>query len=210
MLIQSFQNSKIIELLEKEGIAFAVADYMDKDFNLHWGFKESYEWMKHQMIKRGIYPQHHDDDLFWGWAYSGDRGKKQVDLRVRRHQNKGLYLLDIEKSEKDLLLSDFDFWHFVLNYWPLSTSLKEEKYWDKVSSINNFYIEKPIKDLFIHEQLSQSWNSIFELEFKDNAFYYKLHKLKQKYLNIYKQKILVQATFWSIKLEEVKNIRFIK
>lgn len=214
MILQTIQPVSVLESLQKDSIVFSCPDYSEYgDDNMYWTFKQSYDWLKKEMIKRKIHPQNSETDLFWAWAWAGDLNKKKVDLRTRAYcRNQANVLLTIEKNEKDILLSDFNLWHFVLNYWAIYTSKEEEKFWDKICSNKetNYYDHKPLPQPGLNKQIEKTWELIFSLEEKEDGFYCNLDKKIQKYLEVYKKRQVVQATFWNIKIDELRNVQYIK
>lgn len=213
MIIQTIQPLCVLEKLQSEGIVRAIS-YLEKDFiSEQWGFAQSYEWMKKQMNSRQIYPEVQDKDLFWGWAWSGDRNQKKIDLRTRKHENKpGHVILTLDKSDDDILLSEFGLWHHVLNYWPICVTSEQEIYWDEIvkNEIHNFYQHKPLKNHLLHEKISSSWNHIFRIKNKENYFHLNLEPEQLNYLGIDEnEKMVVQATFWNIRIDELKSFKIL-
>ena len=88
-------------------------------------FRESYRWMAEQMIKRIGNPPRGIVYPVWAW-YQWEGKRKRPDMRThgRGCGEKGtpITLLTIDVPEKHILLSDFDYWHFVLNDIPLRFS----------------------------------------------------------------------------------------
>lgn len=213
MLLQTIQPLSIWEKLQKDSIVFSQPNYEEyDDKNYSWNFKISYNWLKEQMNIKGITPQANEKDLFWAWAWAGDLGNKKVDLRTRRHGLKEPHvLLTIEKPPEDILISDFHLWHYVLNYWSINSSKKEEREWDKICKVKaqNFYRNKPLSQPELHQKIEQSWQAIFKIEEKENNFYSTLDIKTQKFLDIYNEKLIAQATFWNIKKEDVKKVQMI-
>ena len=131
MLIQTIQPPSVLSIIKENGVAYACADfekYQSPTNHLsNWGFPNAYDWMKEQMRNKDLPPDDKAQHLFWAWAWSGDLNKKSIDLRTRKaHNLKGQMILTLEKD--DILLSDFELWHYVLNYWPIALNGKEEKY----------------------------------------------------------------------------------
>lgn len=208
MLIQTIQPQSMLSEIKKEGIVYARADFEQYEPSLtSWGFSNAYDWMKEQMINKGVPPENNSQDLFWAWAWSGDLGKKDIDLRTRKSHNlKGQMVLTLEKD--DILLSDFELWHYVLNYWPIALSSKEEKFWNKLSETkNNFYKNKPLKNKELDDKIRQTWQNIFQVEEEKDYFIYNFSKSVRKYLEL--KKIVTQATFWSIKESDIVSIKLI-
>ena len=97
-------------------------------------FIESYNWMIAQMENRigkkpnkSIYP-------IWSWYQYKNSESKRPDLRTSSFLPKGTKGVRIEfkKSETEILLSDFNLWHFVLNYWHISDNKEQELEFDKL------------------------------------------------------------------------------
>ena len=110
----------------------------------------------------------------WAW-YQWEGKRKKRDMRLRGYAERGseLVQMTIEINDSDVLLSDFDLFHYVLNHWYLPESENDE---DKT---DENIIEK-------------SWDRIFDLEKEDDGYVYGL--------NLHKS---IQATFWKLKLEQV-------
>ncbi|MER2107367.1 MAG: DUF3841 domain-containing protein [Solibacillus sp.] len=106
--------------------------YVDEDF------AEAYHWMMMQMKERipgyaGEYPV---------WLRT-----ERPDLRRSGYLAKGEQgvLLKVTLDAKDVLLSDFQAWHIVLNNCYMSLELDED-------------------ELYTEEEIRTSWTLIFELE----------------------------------------------
>ncbi|PFJ33196.1 DUF3841 domain-containing protein [Bacillus thuringiensis] len=112
----------------------------DKKF-IYLDFLPSYQWMVEQMDKRinnnGSFP-------IWLW-------KEKPDLNEEGHFPKGTksVCLTVEIPDDNVLLSDFDTWHYILNTWFLPLSEEED-------------------DLFeagkLNISMEQSWERIFDFE----------------------------------------------
>ena len=214
MILQTIQPVSVLESLQKDSIVFSAPDYSEYDEDGQaWTFKLSYEWLKKQMLTRGVMPEKNETDIFWAWAWSGDRGKKLVDMRTRPYcRSQDNVLLTINKNPQDILLSDFSLWNFVLNYWALYTSKQDEKMWNNIckEKSTNYFNHKPLTQYHLNEKIEKTWELIFEIEEKDNGFYFNTDKKVQKYLEVYNKPQVVQATFWNIKKDELKKVQYIK
>jgi len=107
--------------------------------------------------------------------------------------------LTIEVDAKDVLLSDFDLFHYVLNYWYLPVDEKGDKEFEKEYTelgfgwhdLKDFDIQtQGMKD--IRTKIQKSWDRIFDLEREDENL---IHGLKSKKS--------IKATFWRLKLEQI-------
>ncbi|MCU7667645.1 DUF3841 domain-containing protein [Bacillus thuringiensis] len=121
--------------LEKNGYLMGVKKFIYTDF------LPSYQWMIEQMDKRinnnGSFP-------IWLW-------NKKPNLNEEGHFPKGTksVCLTVEIPDDNILLSDFDTWHYILNNWFLPLSEEED-------------------DLFgagkIEISREQSWERIFDFK----------------------------------------------
>ena len=97
-------------------------------------FRRPYLWLIEQMKSRlGPSPTGSDYPL-WVW-YQYDPKRPKPDLRGGGHFNKGRkgYRLELLIPKAELLLSDFDSWHAVLNNWYCSMDESDEsgyKQWE--------------------------------------------------------------------------------
>ncbi len=183
MKLWSIQPLVVWEELQKSGILHARTDYADQDF------LPPYRWMTAQMQQR-IGPAPDMEALpFWAWFQAYGSKQAKPDLRRSGHLpsgSKGIRL-ELEMAMAQVLLSDFELWHYVLNNWYLPGSLADGELFErnrkkKRSSEQQSMIEK-------------SWQRIFDLNFAaaDIAV-----PLAEKSL---------QATFWELKLENVIDVQ---
>lgn len=152
-------------------------------------FKAPYNWMGKQMDKKGIV---HPKDLelpIWGW-YKRNWKHKKPDLREGCYEKRGTKCVCIEiiKPINEVLLSDFEEWHYVLNDIYLDTSNNEEE-WDRQHDwFDSLEISLQIKEK------EKSWERIFDITPFENEW-------RRKGCDI-------QATFWELKKEEIQDIRY--
>jgi len=98
--------------LQTKGVFKGKAEFVEPDF------KEAYDWMKVQMKKRIGPPKSNDQYPVWAWYQYINEKKKRPDLRSTSFLPTGTkgYRVEIEKEEKDVLLSDFQLWDSPLSY----------------------------------------------------------------------------------------------
>lgn len=162
------------------------ADYIsDKEYN----FKNSYDWLVKQMeYKIGKRPNGVDYPI-WAW-HTRDWQHKKPDLRNVGLGNKGekSVCIEIEIPDNQVVLTDFDAWHYVLNNWYFDNSNNEEE-WEKAhQKFDRLDMKK--REKIKH----QSWQNIFNVSpFKNDWFQ------RGRY---------IQATFWVLYLKDVKDVRF--
>lgn len=120
----------------------------DEKYILFEEFRESYLWMADQMVKRIGMPPKGVRFPVWAWyRWEGERKRPDMRSHGRYYGEKGMpiVLLTIDVPEKYVLLSDFDYWHFVLNDIPYLFSDDGE-----------------IQDCSPEEKVS-SWENIFDI-----------------------------------------------
>ncbi len=109
--------------------------------------------------------------------------------------------LIIDIPDEDVLLSDFDLFHYVLNYWYLPLDQNDEDDFEEEYAWSGYNLHA-LKDVKIQTEkimplrlaIEKSWDRIFDLEREDNNLIYGLNSKKS-----------IQATFWQLKREQVKK-----
>lgn len=113
MILWTIQHAIAYEKMHQTGVLRA-----DKDYILDEIFRDSYLWMTEQMKKRIGEPPNGVTFPVWAW-YQWEGKRKRPDMRVhgRNWAKKGtpIVLLTVDVPENLVLLSDFDYWHCVLN-----------------------------------------------------------------------------------------------
>jgi hypothetical protein len=168
-------------------------------------FKMAYNWMIEQMkIRLKI---NMPDDLtypVWAWYQWCNEDKRKPDLRYSGYGEKGtkLYRIEFEIEDHKVLLSDFDLFHFVLNYWYISKNEKENNVFDEEMDKNNITLldlqdfnKKSEKINSLRDQIEKSWNLIFDLDWHD------------EYITSPKHEKSIQAVFWELEWEQVIDIK---
>ena len=143
MILWTIQNGIAYEKMKKTGVLRADESYISDDT-----FKSSYLWMANQMKMRiGNAPEGVTFPV-WAW-YQWEGKRKRPDMRIygRSWSKKGtpIVLLTIDVPEQCALLSDFDYWHCVLNdgeiIFPYDESIvyteeEKQKSWENIFNIN--------------------------------------------------------------------------
>ena len=174
----TIQTKQAWDILQKTGILKATGCRVLRDF------LDAYRWMKRQMYKRiqgysGKFP-------IWAWY------DPKPDLRSIGHLERGIQGIRIEfhAPVSDILISDFDAWHYVLNGWYLALTQTENEQWSKSLPDNKFLFEDLPFDF--QTKIIKSWDRIFDLEAMENSFIGPVKK--------------VQAVLESIKLDQVIKV----
>jgi hypothetical protein len=123
----------------------------------------------------------------WAWFQYENARRKRPDLRRSAHLPSGTcgVLLELDLSEDQVLLSDFELWHYVLNRWYLpQTSAEAREAW-KENPTTGFDVAT----------LNASWQRIFDLDWCLRGV---AASRRQK---------SIQATIWQVPLGAVKSVR---
>jgi len=154
-------------------------------------YRKAYDWMNRQMEKRierkpeGVkYP-------IWAW-HTMDWQHKKPDLRRTefRYENEDMVCIELDIPDDDILLSDEENWHFVLNDSYFNCAGNEQEY-DEAEERYDALTETEQQQL-----KEESWEKIFDVEPFENDYF-----LKGRY---------IQATFWEIKAEHIISVRTFK
>jgi len=165
-------------------------------------YRLAYKWMARQMEERlGSRPSVKALPL-WAWYQWGGAACRKPDLRACGYMPKGesCVRIEFEVSDRLVLLSDFDLWHYVLNYWYLPRSLQDAADFDAELSRRGLscYETKPLPDRTCHRMVAASWNRIFDLNWADKA-----RKIAQP-----RADKCIQATLWELTRDQVTRVRF--
>ena len=157
----------------------------DKEVN----FKSSYDWLIIEMEKRiGKRPNGVSYPV-WAW-HTRDWQYKKPDLRQAGYDTPGTkcVCIELEVPDNEVVLSDYDVWHFILNDWYFDNSMNEEewdskhKYYDRLS---------PEKKL---EKKLKSWQGVFNITPYESDWF-----CRGRY---------IQATFWVLKSSYIKKVQY--
>ena len=188
MRLWTVQPVEVWGILQKQG--YFICDPKKSDYlSTDWGFKEPYDWLVKQMEYRiGKRPKGVKYPI-WAW-HTRDWKYKKPDLRNIGLGNKGekSVCIEIEIPDNEVLLHDYDAWHYVLNKWWYDDSLSEEDWERKHEWFDRLPYEK-------QKMLTEkSWERIFDvIPFKNEW------TSKGRY---------IQATFWVLYLKDVKDVRY--
>jgi hypothetical protein len=192
VILWSIQSAEAWKVLQSSGMLHGDAWYAFEGFTL------AYAWMAERMDKRlPARRPTHDVLPLWAWyQYDGSR-KRKPDLRCAGHLPRGEQGVRIEFEIDDglVLLSDFELWHYVLNYWYLPASMgRGEDFEARLAKQGlSFHIAKPLPDPVLDEEIRVSWERIFDLEWAE------------KDIAAPRAQKSIQATFWELPLSSVRQ-----
>ena len=144
MILWSIQNAAVCKQLDKRGTIRA-----DGRRVWHW-FKDSYAWLTCQMKQMIGPPPGGVTYPMWSWyQWEGKRKKPDMRSHAYGHGKPGtpIVLITFDAPDSQVVLSDFDAWHVVLNDGLLSGededgSSREERIasWQNIFDLNEEYL----------------------------------------------------------------------
>lgn len=167
-------------------------------------YRRAYEWLARQMEERlGFRPSEMALPL-WAWFQADGATCRKPDLRSCGYLPKGErgVRIEFEISDRLVLLSDFELWHYVLNYWYLPESLKDAGDFESELSRRglSFYKTKPLRDRAFHGKIAESWSRIFDLDWTDRGRSIAGPRARKS----------IQASLWELRLDQVSDVRFFR
>lgn len=140
----------------------------------HAVYPNEYQWIMQQMKKR--LPNYNGEHPIWLWV-------KKPDMRQTGHFRGGTKCvrLTVELDETDVLISDFEDWHCVLNNWFCSDNEKED-----------IAFEQGLLNITKED----SWERIFAL-----------HRIRDPEWHGHEERKL-QGTTGRIEIERVKKVEY--
>jgi len=196
MILWTIQTLSAWEMLQSTGCLQAIGPSMEEHF------RSAYIWMKDQMRQRLGKPPCAGCFPYWAWFQWHGCNKRRPDLRFSGHlpRSEAGVLIEFHAEESEVLLSDFELWHYVLNYWYLPHSNKDEARFDAIleSLAANTPSEVHASNQVFHADVRNSWNRIFDI-----------HWSRPNIASEFAQK-QIQATLWRLNRKKVKNYTIFK
>lgn len=195
MKLWTIQPLEIYDLICSESIITNSKDFIQSDF------KQAYDWMILQMEKRIGNRPFKKSYPFWAWYQYASQKKKRPDLRNSCLLEKGTegVRIEFDKPDNQVLLSDFNLWHCVLNYWHIPNNEEESLGFDRLLEVNKIeFVNKERYTSEIRKIVEESWSKIFDMNYEKE---YSANRFEEK---------SIQATFWSLNKEEITRVDYFK
>lgn len=199
MKLYTFQPNFIWENIQQVGYhhpfsLFEKDEFLKESLQDSWGFSHAYLWLKQRMLDKGISYHQYNEHMIWAWyQWSGKKSKPDKRFsNVYAFYSQPFVMMELDIHPNRVLLTDYDAWHFVLNYWLLA----REEDSDQFSDLHNYYREKPLLDKTAHFIIENSWETIFDMEKSRTLLEYTVEQQ------------CVQATFFEIFKEDVKKVHY--
>lgn len=183
MIMWTIQPYSVYQQLNKNGVFYCDPSKADnlKDTD----FKLAYQWMIKQMKRKISLPPQNVKTPLWAWYRSSDYHHKRPDFRwVRDYPDE--VCIEFNIPEGQVLLSDFEAWHFVLNNWYYS-SATSEKEWEQ----GEHWFDSLTKNKQQRVK-EKSWQRIFDITPRCGEWT--------------KNGDVVQGCFWLMKKNQVKKV----
>ena len=148
-----------LRVLERDGELVADGRRTSRDF------RPAYRWMAEQMTARIGPPPRPGALPLWAWAQWLGPKQRQPDMRYSGHQPRGTacFRLALDMPDAQVLLSDFDDWHAVLNGWHLSQSEADADAFDADLAAADVPWGWPYPEPF-RSRVIGSWTRVFDLD----------------------------------------------
>ncbi len=197
MKLWTIQTKQAWKLLQKQGFLIATDEHiMEKSWLL------PYRWMIEQMKKRLGPPPYSDCCPVWGWFQWESSKRRCPDLRAGGHlpKNERGVRIEFECSDSEVLLSDFELWHYVLNYWYLPESEADGDAFEAELKKHglSFFETKPLPNPKYHERILHSWDRIFDLNWTEPD------------ISSHRDRKSIQVTIWQLSIDQVRNYKHFK
>lgn len=143
MILWTIQRQEAYEIMTQTGVLRADKNHLLFDGDLI----DSYRWMSEQMKIRIGEPPEGVEFPVWAW-YQWDGQRKRPDMRTHgccSETGLPIVLLTVDVPDDKVLLSDFEYWHVVLNDGDLVFPFD----WDAV---------------YPEDVKRKSWENIFDYE----------------------------------------------
>jgi hypothetical protein len=161
--------------------------------------KLAYDWLCNEMVERGLVRPVPSVYPIWAWyRYMGEK-KPKPDLRHSAFKNcqaqERQVLLTLDVPDNEVLLHDYEAWHYPLNYFHLAAQRVSDRFERQCKAAGfPLYSEVPLQEKALHAEVQRSWHTIFDLPACRRLF--TRSQAEQA----------VQATFWTLNAVHVTEV----
>ena len=209
MILWTIQDIAVWEQLEATGVYTTPSDRIEfpehEDTDCHHAHY-AYRWLSEQMRKRVGPPPKGVEFPVWAWYKQQERPDGKPDMRCS-HYIKDLpcVRMKLDVPDWEVMITDFEDWHYALNYWHCSTTEQESDEFEKwheslgisFHDIGDWSLQSPELTL-VRERVEKSWERIIGINPVNEQWHFPWKKRS------------FQATFWTLRHEHVLSVeRFI-
>ncbi len=192
MKVWTIQTPDVLTKLERDGVWHADASHVEASW------QNAYQWMTEQLAQRAGPPPRGVTTPIWVWRQWRNAERPIPDLRATGHLPRGErgVRLELDVDPGRVLLSDFEQWHYVLNYWYLPRVVAEGERFERLvrSRDMSFYQTKPLPDPDLHAQIVASWERCFDLDWYNRS------------LSAKRSEKMIQGVMWTLRIEDVCRV----
>lgn len=162
--------------------------------------KLAYDWLCEEMVARGLPRPANDVYPVWAWYQYMGAEKPKPDLRHSAMKcnapGERQVLLTLDLADGDVLVHDYEAWHYPLNYFHLAAQRASDRFERRCKDAGHplYSGAVPLQDKVLHAEVQRSWQTIFDLPACRRLF--KRSRGNQS----------VQATFWEIRSAHVSAV----
>ena len=186
MRLWTIQPREVYDLIDSTGVY--RCDGAKSELITECDFEKPYRWLAAQMVKRVGPPPEGVEFPVWAW-HTLNWKHRRPDMRWShfRGRKRPFALMEVEIPDKDVLLSDEELWHFVLNDSYLSDVANEaeadaaEKAFDTLSEAQQRIIKE------------RSWERIFSVSPPVDSEWVRVG-------------CYIQAAFWELRREQIVKV----
>lgn len=193
MILWTIQSAAAWQRAQGCGVLRAAAAYVPADFG------PAYAWLGAHMERR-IGPRPVGVTFpVWVW-YQWEGRRRRPDLRSSGYLLHGERGVRVEFALEDnqVLLSDFDLWHYALNYWYLSANEADDQAFAAELAAQGLPTHGRELRLHpvAHQRVMESWQRMFDLDWVD-AYSSPQPNADRS----------IQATLWELPLAAVQDVK---
>jgi hypothetical protein len=200
MLLFTVQPRFVYDQLQR-GEPFYAEPRKQSDHWLNEGGQSTlpaYDWLCEQMEQRGLTRPASDVYPVWAWFQWAGPARRCPDLRNSQlkawAKTERQVLMTLEVPDNEVLLHDYEAWHFALNYWHLARPRAGANFERRCQALGlSPYRQKPLPDQALHAELVRSWQAILDL------------RAARAVLDTKVKDQIVQATFWRIEPPQLRR-----
>lgn len=193
MRVWTFQPIDVYEQLKKKGVLYAdeskieMFRFDDRDDLVS---RNAYDYMVNSMIQRIKSPKPNKAKYPW-WAWYRFNGlNKKPDMRKKEcYYDEDMVCLELELPDAEVLLSDEELWYCPLNNAPIILE-EDDGTWDR-----KYDWYQSLDETLKQSEIEKTWRYCFDVS---------------GLLKLYTSAQWIQATFWELRLSDVKDVRYVK
>lgn len=182
MKLWTMQPPEVYQLIQEIGVYRCNPELSE---NQEWCFCKAYNWLHGKMESLiGPAPDGVSDPV-WAW-HTWEGHRKKPDFRYSMFRNHPeCYLMEIDIEDDQVLLTDYDDWHYVLNRWYYHDEDPDD-IWDERNEW--FWSLPPDEQTRIAEE---SWNQLIG---------------RSEAELLHKKSPTIQATFWELRRDQIGKV----